>query len=74
MQLLGSLFVLVPMLLGALKWTITVYEKYDSLIERIERLERWKCAMGTKPSGSTEWPASDWSRTCPSRSAPRPEE
>lgn len=31
---------------------------------RLERIEKWKCAMGTKPQDSTEWPKTDWQKEC----------
>jgi len=67
LQTAGALFVILPMLLGAVKWTIAVYEHWRETQERIERLERWRCAMGSKPQGSTEWTATDWQRECPAR-------
>jgi hypothetical protein len=72
-KILGALFVLVPMLWGAVAKVISVYDRWIALTSRVERIERWRCAMGSKPQGSTEWPATDWQRECPARSAPSPE-
>lgn len=38
--------------------------KEHAIERRFERIEKWKCAMGTKPQDSTEWPKTDWQKEC----------
>lgn len=58
-QVAGALFVIVPVLWSAGSTLISLYDtwnKTQSAIEqRLDKLERYKCAMGTKPPETINW-------------------
>jgi hypothetical protein len=47
-QVAGALFVIVPMLWGIFSQVIGLYERWDTMNDRVNRLERWRCAHGGK--------------------------
>jgi hypothetical protein len=55
MQVAGALFVIVPMLWGIFSQVISLYERWDTMNDRVNRLERWRCAMGGKPPETIDW-------------------
>lgn len=54
-QVAGSLFVILPLLWGALGAAKSVYDEWISTRSRIEKLERWRCAVGSRPPESLDW-------------------
>lgn len=55
LQVVASLMVILPAAWGAVSKVISVYDYAKSYVERIERLERWRCANQVSPP--------DWSRS-----------
>lgn len=54
-QVAGALLVIVPLLWGVFGQVIGLYERWDTINDRVNRIERWRCAMGGKPPETIDW-------------------